>query len=197
MREIILASQSPRRKEILTMLGFEVRVLPSGYEEHMPETSTDPAALVMTFAQEKVADVVRRVTDGLVIGADTIIANGERICGKPKNRTDAITMLSSLTGTTHQVYTGYSLFDTRTGKQHTAYDVASVTVGTPTVAELAAYVDLTEPYDKSGSYAVQGPAALFIQKIEGDYFTIMGLPVYKLGQSLQEFGISLLLDHHR
>ncbi len=197
MREIILASQSPRRKEILTMLGFEVRVLPSRYEEHMPETSSDPAALVMTFAQEKVADVVRRVTDGLVIGADTIIAKGERIFGKPKNRTDAITMLSSLTGTTHQVYTGYSLFDTRTGKQHTAYDVASVTVGTPNDAELAAYVDLTEPYDKSGSYAVQGPAALFIQKIEGDYFTIMGLPVYKLGQSLQEFGISLLLDHHR
>jgi septum formation protein len=197
MKQIILASQSPRRKEILTMLGFEVQVIPPGYEERMPETTSDPAGLVMTFAQEKVADVIRRGINGLVIGADTIIAKGERIYGKPADRNDAIAMLSSLIGATHQVYTGYSLCDTRTGKNHTAFDVASVTVGTPSSQEIAAYVDLTEPYDKSGSYAVQGPAAVFIQKIEGDYFTIMGLPVFKLGHSLQEFGISLLLDHHR
>jgi septum formation protein len=197
MREIILASQSPRRKEILTMLGFKVRVVPSGYEEHMPATTSDPAALVMEFAEEKAADVVRKDVEGLVIGADTIIAKGEKIFGKPKDRDNAIEMLRALTGTTHKVYTGYSLYDMRTGKQHTAYDAASVTIGTPTDKEIAAYVDIAQPYDKSGSYAVQGPAAMFIQKIEGDYFTIMGLPVYKLTQSLQDFGISPLLDYHR
>lgn len=194
---IVLASQSPRRKEILTMLGFEVTVVPSAYEEQMPETTPEPAELVQQFAQEKVTDVIRQIPDGLVIGADTIIAQGERVYGKPKNRDDAIQMLTTLSGASHQVYTGYSLFDTSSGKQHTAFDVATVTFSSPSKEEIAAYVDLTEPYDKSGSYAVQGPAALFIEKIEGDYFTIMGLPVYRLGQSLREFGVSVLLNHHR
>ena len=187
---IILASTSPRRRELMDLMGLRYEILaPEGEEVFDPALS--PQNLVQHLARQKGENVAAR-TDGdvLVIAADTVVTLGSRILGKPRDRTDAIAMLASLSGRVHSVFTGVCMFGQ--GKIVVDSEETLVHMRPLSEAEIAAYVDSGEPMDKAGAYGIQGRASLFIPRIEGDYFNVMGFPVCRIGQMLAaHFGLSL------
>lgn len=195
MNTIILASQSPRRRELLTQIGLEYIVRPSTVEEHI--TSTDPEEVVKELSFQKAEDVAKQTNEetptenSLVIGADTIVVYEGKILGKPKDREDAVRMLTMLQGKTHSVYTGVSLLFSKEGvisKKVIFAEETKVTMYPMTEEEIFWYVDTKEPMDKAGSYAIQGFCARFIEKIQGDYNTVVGLPVAGIYQELRREG---------
>lgn len=181
--KLILASASPRRKEILASLGCEFEIITADIDENIDEP--DPATHVRILAYNK-AEAVREHTDedALIIAADTVVSVDSRILGKPRDRADAEQMLRSLSGRQHSVISGVAV--SYKGKTVTAAEITQVTFKTLTDKELEAYLDTDEPYDKAGAYAVQGLAALFIEGIHGDYFNVVGLPVHRLYTLLSE-----------
>jgi MAF protein len=187
---IILASTSPRRRELMDLMGLRYEILaPEGEEVFDPALS--PQNLVQHLARQKGENVAAR-TDGdvLVIAADTVVTLGSRILGKPRDRTDAIAMLASLSGRVHSVFTGVCMFGQ--GKIVVDSEETLVHMRPLSETEIAAYVDSGEPMDKAGAYGIQGRASLFIPRIEGDYFNVMGFPVCRIGQMLAaHFGLSL------
>ena len=187
---IILASTSPRRRELMDLMGLRYNILaPEGDEVHDPKLS--PRALVEHLARQKGEDVAARAPkDALVIAADTVVALGERVLGKPKDQADAVAMLTALSGRTHSVFTGVCMFGA--GKIVVESEETLVHMRPLSAAEIAAYVDSGEPMDKAGAYGIQGGASLFIPRIEGDYFNVMGFPVCHVGQMLvKHFGFIL------
>jgi len=187
---IILASTSPRRRELMDLMGLRYEILaPEGEEVFDPALS--PQNLVQHLARQKGENVAARTDgDALVIAADTVVALGSRILGKPRDRTDAIAMLASLSGRVHSVFTGVCMFGQ--GKIVVDSEETLVHMRPLSEAEIAAYVDSGEPMDKAGAYGIQGRASLFIPRIEGDYFNVMGFPVCRIGQMLAaHFGLSL------
>ena len=188
--ELYLASASPRRRELLDMLGFSYRLLLPNADENSAET--DPARLVAELAARKAEAALELLSaeerkNALIIGADTIVyANGE-ILGKPKDRADAVRMLRSLAGTTHAVYSGVALVKadgTVSGSECTTVHFGDMSDG-----EIDAYVTTGEPMDKAGSYAVQGICSMWIDGIEGCHFNVIGLPIRKMYKMLREMGI--------
>lgn len=170
MKNIILASQSPRRRELLTQIGLEFEVHPAGGEEII--TSTDPVEVVKSLSTQKAAAVKEELEpqlpeNWLVIGADTIVVYDGKILGKPKDEADAIRMLRMLQGQTHSVYTGVTLLEE--GKQTTFAEETKVSMYPMTEEEIAWYVSTKEPMDKAGAYGIQGLCARFVEKIQGDY----------------------------
>lgn len=187
---IILASNSPRRKEILSHLKIPYEVISSDYEES--EKVSDPYKLAMLFAQNKAENVAKKIKDeALVIGADTIVYKNE-IMGKPKDRYDAVEMLKKLSASTHSVITGISVIKTPKMIIATDYEETLVKFKKLTLDEINAYVDSGEPMDKAGAYAIQGLGSLLVERIEGCYFNVVGLPVYKLSVMLEKFGYKCL-----
>lgn len=188
--KLILASQSPRRKELLGLLGipFDIRV--SNVDETM-DPSQEPARQVALVSRRK-AEATPRDPDSVVIAADTIVVCDGQILGKPKDRADAIRMLRQLSGRTHQVMTGMTVL--RGDQVSSCTEVTQVTFRPLTEAEIIRYVDSGEPMDKAGSYGIQGGAALFAQGICGDYYNVMGLPVCRLVQVLRETVPELMED---
>lgn len=195
MNKIILASQSPRRRELLTQIGLEYTVCPSTVEEHI--TGTDPVEVVKELSFQKAEDVAKKANEetptgsSLVIGADTIVVYEGKILGKPKDREDAVRMLAMLQGKTHSVYTGVSLLFSQEGILNKTINFAEetkVTMYPLTQEEISWYVDTKEPMDKAGAYGIQGFGARFIEKIQGDYNTVVGLPVAKIYQELKKEG---------
>jgi len=187
---IILASTSPRRRELMDLMGLRYEILaPEGEEVFDPALS--PQNLVQHLARQKGENVAARTDgDALVIAADTVVALGSRILGKPRDRTDAIAMLASLSGRVHSVFTGVCMFGQ--GKIVVESEETLVHMRPLSETEIAAYVDSGEPMDKAGAYGIQGRASLFIPRIEGDYFNVMGFPVCRIGQMLAaHFGLSL------
>ncbi len=186
----ILASGSPRRKDILHDLGCQFDVMTADTDETC--TATDPAEIVCTLAKRKaeaVADKLGvRSDERLIIAADTLVACDGKVLGKPVDRDDAAAMLRMLSGRTHQVFSGVSLI--WGDKQSTAFECTDVTFDTLTEQEIQRYVDSGEPLDKAGSYGIQGKAAAFIRRIDGCYFNVVGLPVHRLYRLLQEWGLS-------
>lgn len=188
---IILASASPRRREILASLGLDFEVVVSGADENI-ETS-DPAALVRELSLLKAREVWNRLgrpAESLIIASDTVVCCGGEIIGKPRDRDDTGRILRTLSGRSHSVYSGVAAV--YNGRE--ASDVSDTRVRFADISEdeLEAYLDLADYADKAGAYAVQGHAAYFIEGIEGDYFTVVGLPVRRLYTLLcREFGISL------
>lgn len=188
---LILASASPRRKELLRQIGlaFEVRV--SGVDEDGLSLPDDPVSHAVTLALAKAQDVAGKTADGCVIGADTVVAVEEHILGKPADEADAMRMLRLLSGRTHQVVTGVAVIRVSAGLTvatatgHAATDVRFRDVSD---GELLAYVATGEPMDKAGAYAIQGRAALFIEGINGDYFNVVGLPLFTLASLLRRVG---------
>lgn len=177
MKNIILASQSPRRKELMALLPYGFEIDPSKSDEVIDE-SLSPQQNVMRLARQKAAERAPFHRDELVIGCDTVVAVGEEILGKPKDRQDALRMLSLLSGKTHSVFTGVCIAD---GKEENCFfEETKVTMTEISEEEAAAYVESGEPFDKAGAYAIQGLASIFISKIEGDYFNVVGLPVCRL-----------------
>ena len=191
MKNIILASASPRRKDILTITGLKFTVCVSDYNEAV-NPSLNPRYLARFLSCKKAEAVARRYKDSIIIAADTFIVFRGKILGKPHTPRDAQEMLAMLNGKCHSVVTGYSVFDTGTGKKVSRSVQTKVWFRKMTGREINAYVTTKEPLDKAGAYAVQGLGAVFIKKIEGDFFNVMGLPLYALIESLKEFGIQVL-----
>ncbi len=182
----ILASASPRRKELLTQAGFQFEIIPSLAEETY--TKTVPSEIVTELAAQKAADVFHRHKEEncVVIGADTIVVYRDEILGKPADKQEAYDMLSMLADRTHQVYTGVSLIISKKGKVHTRtfYESTDVTFCPICKEDLRAYVESGEPLDKAGAYGIQGSFAIHVRCISGDYSNVVGLPVCRLYQEL-------------
>ncbi|MCR5083434.1 MAG: Maf family protein [Parasporobacterium sp.] len=188
-KKLILASGSPRRKEILEKAGFDFEIRVSDVDEGI-EFGT-PADLVEKLSLIKAKDVANLVKaegkHGLVIGADTVVALDGLVYGKPKDKEEAFEMLKSLRGRAHSVFTGVSLVDAISGRTMTFHDETKVFFKNPSDDELKAYIEGGEPMDKAGAYAIQGEGAFLIERIEGDYLNVVGLPLDKLKDNLSLF----------
>ncbi len=205
MSQMILASASPRRKELLEQIGAEFVICPAKGEEVI--TETDPSAVVMELSQQKAEEVAYGVLiyneqhadlatpqDILVIGADTVVAYENQILGKPKDEEDARRMLTMLSGKTHSVYTGVTFVfidkEGRTG-EHCFFEKTDVCMYPLKEEEIDRYIQSGDPMDKAGSYGIQGRFAIHIKEIRGDYNNVVGLPVARLYQELQKLGVSI------
>jgi septum formation protein len=191
---LILASASPRREQLLRQIGLTFEVIPSQVDETVPaEMTQNHGALVQELALRKAAAVARHLSGGLVIGADTIVVskNGD-ILGKPVSRGKAVEMLTCLNGQSHHVFTGIALADALSGRCRQAFQETEVSFRQLSLAEIEAYVNTGEPVDKAGAYGIQGMGALLVEKINGCYFNVVGLPLTKLAELLREFGIRVL-----
>lgn len=196
MDRIILASASPRRRELLEQAGFHFEVVPSTCEETI--TGTEPGAVVEELSRQKAIDVCHRVKeqDGfvseqetfLIIGADTIVVHEGTIMGKPKDQEDARRMLALLQGKTHEVYTGVTLCERKRGKEfvRTFHESTKVTFYPLEDHEIQAYVETGEPMDKAGSYGIQGRGVLLVERIDGDYNNVVGLPLARLNREIKK-----------
>ena len=194
-RDIILASASPRRRELLQRMGLSFRVQADPTDE-TADAAAAPWELVQQLAEKKARKVAAQQNGpALVIGADTVVVLDGRVLGKPHDAAEAAEMLNALSGRTHSVFTGYFVLDTADGKHTGGYEKTDVTFRPLTQEEIEAYLRTGEPMDKAGAYGIQEYGALFVERIAGDYFNVVGLPVCKLGQILTaEFGVSLLPD---
>ncbi|MBI5370134.1 septum formation inhibitor Maf [Candidatus Uhrbacteria bacterium] len=190
MKKLILASTSPRRKELMELMRLPFEAVASDYEEDMT-LDLPVQELVQHLALGKAQAVVSRYKEALVIGGDTIVVLDEHRLGKPHTSERAREMLALLRGRTHQVMTGHAVIDTATGKTKTAVSISDVTFSAYTDEQIDAYVCTGEPLDRAGAYAIQGLASLFTQEIKGDYFGVLGLSVVTLARLLGEFGVDV------
>ncbi|UCZ52090.1 Maf family protein [Bacillus shivajii] len=183
MKPFILASQSPRRKQLLEQVQLPFKVVKSEIEEKV-DPALSPDELVASLAWQKATDVFSRDENQVVLGADTIVSIGGKVLGKPKNELEAKEMLKHLSGQKHQVYTGVAI----RSQEHnfTFFEKADVQFYELDESEIESYIASGEPFDKAGSYGIQGLGATLVEKIEGDYFTIVGLPVARLVRALKE-----------
>ncbi|MCL5289651.1 MAG: Maf family protein [Bacillota bacterium] len=191
MRPIILASASPRRQELLKNLGLEFKIEASEVDETLDETMS-AAQQVEELAERKASVVAAQNTRGLVIGADTLVVLGGKPLGKPADREEAIQMLGSLQGRSHEVFTGLAVIDAATGRSIVTHQATAVRFKPLSLEQIQRYVATGEPYDKAGAYAVQGKASVFIDSIRGCYFNVVGLPVAKLADALRTFGVEIV-----
>lgn len=183
MRELILASASPRRLEILKQCGIKPRVISSNVDETI-YAYEKPEQIAMTLAFKKALDVSKRIKTGLIIGADTIVVIGDTILGKPENELHAREMLVSLSGKSHRVITGFSIIDPDNNIKIIDYETSEVLFNTLSESQIDSYLQSREFQDKAGSYAIQGKGAMLVSKINGCYFNIVGLPISKINQIL-------------
>lgn len=190
MKRIILASNSPRRRELLENVGLKFDIIPDNTPEPMDGTLT-PWDTVMSLAKFKGDNVAAKVSgDVLIISADTVVAIDNIILGKPQNAEDAFKMLSKLSGKTHSVYTGVYIRENLGEKSANFYEKTEVCFKNLDINEIKDYINTGEPMDKAGSYGIQEFGSLFVERINGDYFNVVGLPVCRLGKELKEnFGI--------
>ncbi len=191
MKKIILASASPRRKEILKKAGLKFKVDESDYEEKM-DAVIGPHELAALHALGKAKAVAVKHGDAIIISADTIVVLKNRVFGKPRSKKEAREMLRILSGRAHTVITGYTIMDTGSGKKLTRWVESKVFFKRLTNDEIDAYIESGEPLDKAGAYGVQGLGAVIVRKIEGDFFNVMGLPLSSVAKDLRKFGIKVL-----
>lgn len=181
MYKYVLASKSPRRRELLTNIGYEFEVMESDFDESRVSKELDPELYVKELAMFKAMSLVKKVPfDTIVIGADTVVVHDGKILGKPLGRSEAIEMLSLLSGSVHYVYTGVCAVRSNDAKTVAQCEVTAVHFRELDISEIEYYVDTFSPYDKAGAYGIQEYAGVFVSKIEGDYFNIVGLPVCRL-----------------
>ncbi len=189
MKKIILASASPRRKELLEQIGLDFQVMVCGGEE--PIETTIPEEAVKEHALQKLKAVVSHLEetdntkDVIVLSADTVVAYGDKILEKPKDEQDARDMLALLQGNTHQVYTGVALYDYLSKEKKLFAQKTEVSFFAMTEEEIAEYVNTKEPMDKAGSYGIQGIGGKFVREIKGDYNNVVGLPVARIYQEIK------------
>ena len=189
--KIILASASPRRKELLASLldnfGLKFKVIPANIHEKLPSNSVNPGKLACRLSMEK-ADFVAKKHKGIIIGADTIVVLNEKILGKPVNKSDARKMLTLLSGRSHYVYTGLSIVHNRQNKIYNTFEMTIVKFRKITSNEIEFYVNSGSPFDKAGSYGIQDDfGSTFVSAIKGDFFNVVGLPVVKTYLGLKKF----------
>lgn len=183
--ELILASASPRRKELLEKIGLPFTVQPAKGEERITQKS--PAAVVMELSRQKAEEIAAAQTeDCIIIGADTVVAKGEKIMGKPKDAADAKQMLRSIADDCHQVYTGVTLIRTGAHPQSVTFqEKTEVCLYPISDAEVDAYIASGDPMDKAGAYGIQGDFAIYVKRIAGDYYNVVGLPIGRVYQELK------------
>ena len=191
MKDIILASTSPRRKALLEQIGLKFKV-DNRAQEDTGWAGLEPNELVKTVSLKKAQSVAGYYPDAIIIAADTIGVIDGGIIGKPHSAKEARAMLAALSGKTHTVITGFTVMDTLTRKSVSRSVETTVWMKRMTTAEIEAYVNTGEPLDKAGAYAIQGLGAALVEKIEGDYFNVVGLPLYALADALKEFGVNVL-----
>lgn len=185
-----MASASPRREQLLRQVGYEFQVLPSRAEEDNT-AKLPPEELVQTHARAKAWDVARQVAPAdIVIGADTLVVLDGKVFGKPGSAEQACRMLQELSGRTHSVWSGIAIV--KEGRCLCAAVETRVTLGRLNEEEIKRYVATGEPLDKAGAYAVQGIGAVFVEKLDGCYFNVVGLPLNALSRLLSEAGVDLL-----
>ena len=184
--KLVLASASPRRRQLLEQIGLAFEVIPSNADED-DIVSRNPLTNIQAIALHKARDVATTVEDGTVIGADTQILIDGEILGKPIDEEDAVRMLLKLSGRTHRAITGVALVDAATGVEETWVETPLVTFRKLLEGEISAYVSTGEPMGKAGAYGIQGRAAAFVERIEGCYFNVVGLPLAKLAQNLRKW----------
>ena len=182
MEKIILASNSPRRREIL--LNFIDFTVISKEIDEIKDDCFSPWTTVMALAYEKGIEVAKDNVDEVVLSADTLVELDGKLLGKPKNREDAKIMIRSLSGKVHNVYTGYAIFKLSKKIKYVSYEKSSVKFYDLSSDEIEKYLDTLEYKDKAGAYGIQGKGSLLVEKIEGDYFNIVGFPIGKINRDL-------------
>jgi len=198
MYRIILASASPRRREIMNQIGIRFEVIPSVGEEVI--TKTEPDSVVCELSAQKAAEILER-TEGevVILGADTIVAHNGRILGKPMDAEDAKRMIASYAGDTHEVFTGVTVLvrDADGTVKKSSFAVRTgVSVRSMSEAEIDWYVTTKEPLDKAGAYGIQGKFAPFIEGIDGDYYNVVGFPIAAVISETRALGVDLLYDEY-
>jgi septum formation protein len=191
MKRIVLASASPRRRELLDKIGLKFEVEPSNYAEDL-RSGLSPDELARAISLEKARVVASKHKNTVVIAADTFIVFRGKIMGKPGTEAEARKMLMMLSGKSHSVITGFTILDTDENKILTKSVETVVHIKNLTSGEIEAYVKSGEPLDKAGAYAIQGLGSVIVERIEGDYFNVIGLPLSALAEGLKEFGIHIL-----
>ncbi|MCI7158274.1 MAG: Maf family protein [Flintibacter sp.] len=188
---IILASQSPRRRQLLEQMGFTDFLIRPAQGEELADPNLDPGGLVEALSRQKALEISASADpEDLIIAADTVVAVDGQVLGKPHSIQQAHEMLSALSGREHIVYTGVTVC--RGGQILTQHEATTVRFRPLTAQEIDAYIATGEPMDKAGSYGIQGRGALLVEGISGDYFNVVGLPVCRLGRMLTQFGVDPL-----
>ncbi|AKB27381.1 Septum formation protein Maf [Methanosarcina siciliae C2J] len=191
MRRIILASSSPRRKELLKQLiGDNFVVYPSSYDEPS-QPGLDPEELLLKHSVEKARDVVKHFDSGIVISADTSVLYDGEVLGKPGTPENAEKMLKKLSGKKFRVVTGLTVLDLDSRKEISEFESTNVWLAELSKEQISAYVRTGEPLDKAGAFAAQGKGAVLVEKVEGDFFNAVGLPLFRLEKILERLGVSV------
>ena len=184
MSKIILASASPRRRELMELAGYDFEVICADIVEVVPENA-QPQDVVMSLALQKAQAVAAEYENAVVVGSDTVVALDGKILGKPHSEQEACEMLRSLSGRTHKVFTGVAIVGG--GKVENFFDETDVEFYPLDDGEIRKYVATGEPMDKAGAYGIQGKGAVLVKKINGDFFNVMGLPISKLYREMNDF----------
>lgn len=192
MQTLILASSSPRRKDLLEQIKLSFKIIPSNVEENIGLLKGAPTDKVEELATMKARDVANGLNEGLVLGADTIVVIGDEILGKPKDDNDAFYMLSKLSGKEHQVITGLALIDIETNTIRIAHETTYIRFRELSSDMIRNYINSGEPQGKAGSYAIQGIGAVLVEEIRGCYSNVVGLPLTRLSKMLEDFKIYTL-----
>jgi len=191
MKKIILASASPRRKMLLKQIGLKFKVVISGVDEKL-NPKLKPVEQAGYISAKKAQAVAALYENALIIAADTTVVVDQEVLGKAKDEKDAIRMLRKLNGRMHTVVTGFTIIDTDSRKKVTRSIMTKVWFRKLTDVEISDFVRREKPFDQAGAYSINGLTAVIIEKIEGDYFSALGLPLYKLAKELKKFGVAVL-----
>ena len=187
----VLASRSPRRKELLESIGLDFVVDFPDFEE-IAEPELSAHELVLKNAEGKAESIATKYPNALILGVDTVVAVKDHILEKPLNHKDAVRMVKLLSGNSHEVLTALCIIDTKSQKKLSHVETTKITFTKMTDEEIENYVSRGESMDKSGAYAAQGIGALFVKAFDGDYFNVVGLPIYRLNIMLKEFDVNLM-----
>lgn len=191
--KVILASKSPRRVEILEKIVKEFEVVQSNFDENTIEFKGDIEKYVKDLSRNKAIEVSKRLNEpSIVIAADTVVFQDGKVLEKPKNEEDAFSMLSSLSGNTHKVYSGICLINTYDDTVVTDCDCTEVRFSELNPRQIRNYINSGEPMDKAGAYGIQGLGGAFVEGIKGCYYNVMGLPLNKLYKALKDYDITIL-----
>lgn len=186
---MILASKSPRRKEILENFGFNLQIKTKEIEE--VSSKENIIEKIKDISNKKAYEVANENKDDFIVSADTIVSINNKILGKPKNQEDVYNMLRELSGKSHEVITAFSIININKNIYYSDAEITKVFFNEITEAEIKWYIETKEPFDKAGSYGIQGKGALFVNKIEGDFFSVMGFPLGKFLRALKKLNIDL------
>lgn len=185
MPKIILASKSRARQKILKDVGIKFSIAVSGVEEEKV-IKKDAKTLVINNAKRKARDIVKKIDSGIVIGADTVVLAGNKLIGKPRDKKDAFDIIKLLSSKPHFVYSGLVVIDKKSGKTFTAADETKVYMKKMSDSEIKKYINKYKPMDKAGAFDIQGPGGMLVERIEGCFYNVVGLPLSKLVQILKK-----------